>query len=66
VRPLRPLAASRTIRWCELRGSIPYSAVIHPESSPIRNLGTPLSTVAEHNTRVPPMSIIADPSALRR
>jgi hypothetical protein len=48
------------------RGSIEYSAVTQPLPVPRRNAGTLSSTVAAHNTRVLPVSINTDPSAVTR
>jgi hypothetical protein len=62
VRPdCLPVAASREPRVCVARGSIPYSAVTHPEPFPLRNPGTFSSTLAVHRTRVNPISTSTEP-----
>ena len=58
-------AASRRVRVCVERGSMPYSAVIQPLPLPLRNAGTPSSTLAVHSTRVSPSSTSTEPSACR-
>ena len=64
VRPdCRPSAASRRMRVLVARGSIPYSAVSQPWPLPLRNGGTPSSTLAVHSTLVWPASISTEPSA---
>src|SRR5579863_9433088 len=64
VRPLcLPRAASRAVRVCVERGSMPYSAVIQPWPLPRRNGGTESSTLAVHSTCVSPKATITDPSA---
>src|SRR5579863_5462314 len=64
VRPLcRPRAASRAVRVCVARGSMPYSAVIHPWPLPRRKAGTVSSTLAVHSTWVSPYSTSTEPSA---
>ena len=64
VRPdCLPSAASRRIRVLVARGSIPYSAVSQPCPLPLRNGGTPSSTLAVHSTRVSPAAISTEPSA---
>src|SRR5881227_43690 len=66
VRPLcLPRAASRAVRVCVERGSMPYSAVIQPWDLPRRNGGTVSSTLAVHSTWVSPHSIRTEPSAWR-
>src|SRR5437588_577690 len=66
VRPLcLPRAASRAVRVCVERGSMPYSAVIQPWDLPRRNAGTVSSTLAVHSTWVSPHSIRTEPSAWR-
>jgi len=66
VRPdCLPRAASRSVRvWVE-RGSMPYSAVTQPWPRPLRNPGTPSSTLAVQMTRVSPKAISTAPSACR-
>src|SRR5665213_923563 len=54
---------SRDVRVCVARGSIAYSAVIHPSPLPRFHPGTPSSTLAVHSTRVFPHVIRHDPSA---
>ena len=55
--------ASRPIRsWVDL-GSMPYSAVIQPSPLPLRNDGTPDSTLTVQITFVWPKLMSADPSA---
>ena len=61
--PCLPRAASRALRVCVDRGSMPYSAVIHPAPLPRRKPGTPSSTVAVTSTRVSPNSTSTEPSA---
>src|SRR5690606_16938676 len=64
--PCLPRAASRVVRvWVE-RGSMPYSAVIHPRPVPTRWGGTFSSTLAVTTTRVLPKETSADPSAWGR
>src|SRR5207253_966835 len=66
VRPrCLPRAASRAVRVCVERGSMPYSAVIQPWDLPRRNAGTVSSTIAVHSTWVSPHSIRTEPSAWR-
>ncbi|MBV6406592.1 MAG: hypothetical protein EFKGCFLK_00137 [Rhodocyclaceae bacterium] len=66
VRPLcLPLAASRAVRVCVERGSMPYSAVSQPWPRPRRKPGTPCSTLAVHSTFVSPNSTSTEPSAWR-
>ncbi len=60
-----PLLASRCVRVCVARGSIPYSAVTHPCCLPLRNGGTFGSIDAVHSTRVSPNSASTEPSACR-
>ncbi len=62
LRPLRPLYSLFDLRFVEA-GSIAYSAVTQPACCPLRHLGTPSSTVAEHSTRVSPNSARHEPSA---
>src|SRR5262245_3860310 len=62
----RPLFTSRGVRVEVARGSMEYSAVTQPFPEFRRNGGTDSSTDAVHNTRVFPISISADPSAVRR
>src|ERR1039458_9666026 len=65
VRPLCfPRAASRAVRVSVERGSIPYSPEIHPLPELRRNTGTVSSTDAVQMTRVLPISISAEPSAV--
>jgi hypothetical protein len=54
---------SRLLRVCVERGSIAYSAVSQPWPLPVRNPGTPDSTLAAHSTQVSPSLISAEPSA---
>src|SRR6267142_981497 len=64
VRPLCfPLAASRSVRVCVERGSIPYSAVTHPRPDPFTCPGTRSSAVAVQRTRVRPKLASTLPSA---
>ena len=64
VRPLcLPRAASRSLRVCVARGSMPYSAVTQPSPLPRLCGGTFSSTEAVHSTRVSPNSISTEPSA---
>ena len=66
VRPdCLPSAASRRVRVCVERGSMPYSAVSQPCPVPLRNGGTPSSTLAVHSTCVSPTAISTEPSAWR-
>src|SRR5438067_2406433 len=58
-------SASRAVRVCVERGSMPYSAVIQPWDLPRRNAGTVSSTLAVHSTWVSPHSIRTEPSAWR-
>ena len=65
-RPLiLPESRSRELRVLVARGSIEYSAVTQPRPCPRRNGGTRSSSEAAQSTRVPPISISADPSADR-
>ena len=57
------LIDSRGIRFELDRGSMPYSAVIHPFPVPLRNGGTDSTIVAVQITLVSPISISTDPSA---
>src|SRR5688500_4097368 len=75
ARTLRPM--SRWISWVRppnwlrsravlvrvARGSIAYSAVIHPSPLPFLQAGTVSSTDAAHSTRVSPNEMRHDPSA---
>ena len=61
-RPLR-LPISRLVRRLVDAGSIAYSAVTQPERLPLRQAGTPSSTLAVHRTRVLPNSAMQEPSA---
>ncbi len=64
VRPVcLPLAASRCVRVCVERGSMPYSAVTQPVPLPIRCGGTRSSTEQVTSTWVWPNSTWAEPSA---
>src|SRR5687768_14848539 len=56
-------ARSRGVRVCVARGSIAYSAVIHPSPEPFRHGGTPFSTEAVQRTRVSPKATRHEPSA---
>src|SRR4051794_1634747 len=58
-----PLAASRSVRVCVERGSIPYSAVTQPRPLPFTWLGTRSSAVAVQRTRVRPNAQRTLPSA---
>ncbi len=67
VRPeARPLVTSRGVRVAVARGSIEYSAVTHPLPAPRRKPGTLSSIDAVQSTRVLPISISAEPSAVSR
>ena len=57
--------ASRPLRVCVARGSMPYSAVTQPRPDPRRNGGTRSSTLAVHRTMVWPNSTSTEPSAWR-
>ncbi len=59
--PPRPV--SRCVRCAVARGSIAYSAVSQPCPVLRRNGGTRSSSVAVQMTRVPPISMSAEPSA---
>ena len=64
VRPLcLPRAASRSLRLCVARGSMPYSAVTQPSPLPRLCGGTFSSTEAVHSTLVLPNSTSTEPSA---
>ena len=64
VRPdCLPRAASRSMRVCVERGSMPYSAVIQPWPLPFRKPGTLSSMLAVQMTLVSPHSISTEPSA---
>ena len=66
VRPSgRPFDTSRRFRSPVDAGSIPYSAVTQPRPRPAIQRGTSSSTVAVQMTRVPPISIRAEPVAVR-
>src|SRR5581483_11564941 len=54
---------SRGTRVRVARGSIAYSAVIQPRPLPLRQPGTPSSTVAAQRTRVSPNDTRHEPSA---
>src|SRR6185437_17018217 len=56
-------ARSRAVRVWVARGSMAYSAVIHPSPRPRRHDGTPSSTLAVHSTRVWPQVMKHEPSA---
>src|SRR5439155_24775542 len=62
--PTRPRLDSRAVRVRVERGSIPYSAVIHPLPLLRRKVGTDSSTEAVQITRVLPSSISTEPSAV--
>ena len=62
----RPLDTSRGVRVAVARGSIEYSAVTQPFPAPRRKDGTDSSTEAAHKTRVLPISISAEPSAVSK
>src|SRR4051795_9189496 len=61
--PSRPLTDSRSERVFVERGNIAYSAVTQPSPLPCRQRGTPVVTLAAHNTRVRPNSTSTEPSA---
>ena len=61
-RPLRPLY-SRRLRVLVDAGSMAYSALTQPAREPLRQAGTPSSTVAVQMTRVSPNSARHEPSA---
>src|SRR5205814_4082380 len=61
--PGRPAMLSRWLRSGVLRGSIAYSAVIHPRPVPSRNRGTLSVSVARQSTIVSPNAMRAEPSA---
>ena len=64
VRPLcLPRAASRSLRVCVARGSMPYSAVTQPSPLPFLCGGTRSSTDAVHSTLVSPKATSTEPSA---
>ena len=66
VRPSgRPRETSRGRRLPVDAGSIPYSAVSQPPPDASRHAGAPATSDAVQITRVPPIEISADPSALR-
>ena len=66
VRPLcLPRAASRSLRVCVLRGSMPYSAVTQPSPLPRLCGGTFSSTEAVQSTWVSPKATSTEPSACR-
>ncbi len=63
VRPdTLPFTDSRLFRVCVAPGSIAYSAVSQPSPEPLRQRGTPASTLAVHRTRVLPNSTSTDPA----
>ena len=59
--PTLPLTDSRPLRVCVAAGSIAYSAVSQPSPEPLRQRGTPSSTLAVHITRVLPNSTSTGP-----
>ena len=61
----RPRLTSRCLRSPVDAGSIPYSAVTQPRPWPASQRGTPSCTEAVQITRVSPVEISAEPSALR-
>lgn len=61
--PILPLTLSRSLRSFVARGSIAYSAVIHPLPLPASQRGTPFVNDAVHSTFVFPKEMSADPSA---
>src|SRR5690606_10869749 len=63
--PCLPRAASRWVRVCVARGSMPYSAVTQPCCLPLRKGGTFGSTDAVQSTRVSPTAVSTEPSAWR-
>src|SRR5688572_6250065 len=63
--PCLPRAASRSLRVCVARGSMPYSAVTQPSPLPRRNAGAFASTLAVQSTRVSPNATRTEPSAWR-
>ena len=65
VRPEgRPLVTSRGVRVAVARGSMEYSAVTQPFPELRRNGGTVSSMEAVQSTRVFPISISTEPSAV--
>jgi hypothetical protein len=60
--PKRPLTDSRSLRVCVEDGSIAYSAVSQPSPEPLRQRGTPSTTLAAQSTRVRPHSINTEPA----
>ena len=66
VRPSgRPRVTSRGLRLPVEAGSMPYSAVSQPPPDASRHAGHAATSDAVQITRVPPIEISADPSALR-
>ena len=61
--PWRPLDASRRVRSSVARGSMPYSAVIHPRAWPLSHGGSLSSSVAVTSTWVSPNFTRQEPSA---
>src|SRR3989304_4035511 len=61
--PILPMADSLGTLFCELLGSIEYSAVTQPWPFPCKKGGTFSSTVAEQIIFVFPISIKTEPSA---
>ncbi len=62
--PTLPRSDSRGVRVRVARGSIPYSAVTQPRPELRIQLGTPVSMVALQRTRVLPLSMSTEPSAV--
>ncbi len=62
--PILPRSDSRGERVRVARGSIPYSAVTQPRPELRIQPGTPVSMVALHRTRVLPVSMRTEPSAV--
>ncbi len=61
--PWRPVAASRRVRSCVARGSMPYSAVTQPRPAPRSQPGTCSERLAVHSTCVSPKRTRHEPSA---
>ena len=62
--PTLPRSDSRAVRVRVARGSMPYSAVTQPRPELRSQPGTPVSTVALQRTRVWPVSMRTEPSAV--
>src|SRR6201993_4494881 len=61
--PCLPADASRRVRSCVARGSMPYSAVTQPRACPLSQGGSRSSSVAVTSTCVSPNFTRQDPSA---